>query len=187
MQSKSVNKAHTVLLLLLITSITLNVYLVIENQFLFPIFTKSPAAMVKGPIFAPTDIPISYSLEINDPTHTSGKYTVYYAPVTETHQDNWNQVGAGSYTSANTKHSFTFTFPTPGKYWVMANINAKTDTDRVACTGNPSYSKQELRAMKLPSCGDNSYIEVVVTPNSSNSQNTYYDYREPLVPINYQY
>ncbi len=105
----------------------------------------------------------SYTIKLDKPTSSGTSLAVFTAPVIDTslgyHQDSWTLQDQALVYPAKPTHLSSILFPTPGKYWVMVNLNNTSSQD---CTGNPTYTESELRDINITSCGDTSFLVVNV-------------------------
>lgn len=145
------------------------------------VFNSYPTAIVSGPQKADIETELTYTIKVpgENKNNTVSSYWGYEK--TEGHQDSWNQTS--TIKLDNNTFKTTMFFNTPGTYWIMANVNGNTDTNKKACTGNPTYTDEELSQLNVKSCGPSSFLKVTVI----DPMGTWKTYTNPNMGISFKY
>lgn len=126
-----------------------------------------PTATISGPGSGIAGQTLAYTAVINSPqTKGYAKVTIYWAgKIYQGLQDSWTNVSEDMVANNGISKANIY-FPRVGTYWVMVNVNDNRDTNNIACTGNPTYSNEQLRKINLFPCGQESFLEVNIIDNN---------------------
>lgn len=128
-----------------------------------PVPSYPITATISGPTKAKPGSPVVYSVTATSTQAAITVFKAYYAPVTPSgiKQDTWTEIPIYTSPSSSPQEAIGTTglvAPPNGQYWVMVNVN---DAAGNACTGNPSYTADELANIKLTPCGGESSLILV--------------------------
>lgn len=131
-----------------------------------------PTATISGPVSGIVGETLTYTAVINSPQSRGyAKTSIFWADkIYQGFQDSWTNVSEDLVANNGGTLQANIYFPGAGTYWVMVNVNDNRDVNNLACTGNPTYSKEQLMKISLFSCGSQSYLEVnIIDSNYNNS------------------